>query len=172
MYCDQTFGWIRMSLGVEVGLGSGDIVLGGDPSPPPRKGAQQPPLFGKCLLRSNSCPSQLLLSTCSCFAGAYSTIAVRMVADVLRLRYDAADGVQHPGSECATLAAVDVLVPTRPSTSEQSSSIQHHWSSTDHRLADLPLHSARHQPLLLLGASSLNAVYTIQPVIQQVVKPV
>jgi len=33
-----------MPLGTEVGLGPGHIVLDGDP-PPPRKGAQQPPLF-------------------------------------------------------------------------------------------------------------------------------
>jgi len=33
-----------MPLGTEVGFCPGDIVLGGDPAPP-RKGAQQPPLF-------------------------------------------------------------------------------------------------------------------------------
>jgi len=38
-----------MLLGTEVGLGPGDIVLDGDPAPP-RKGVQQPPLFGSCLL--------------------------------------------------------------------------------------------------------------------------
>ena len=32
--CDQTAGWIRMPLGTEVGLGSGDIVLDGGPSCP------------------------------------------------------------------------------------------------------------------------------------------
>ena len=37
------------SLGKEGGLGPGDIELDGDPAPP-RKGAQQPPLFGPCLL--------------------------------------------------------------------------------------------------------------------------
>jgi len=39
-----------MSLGMEVGLGPGHIVLDGDAAPPARKGAQQPPLFGPCLL--------------------------------------------------------------------------------------------------------------------------
>jgi len=35
-----------MLLGTEVGLGLGDIVLNGDPAPPPaKKGAQQPPHF-------------------------------------------------------------------------------------------------------------------------------
>ena len=37
---------------MEVGLGPGDIVLDGDPAHP-RKGAQQPPLFGLCLLWPN-----------------------------------------------------------------------------------------------------------------------
>ena len=31
-------GWIKMPLGMEVGLGPGDFVLGGDPAPPPQKG--------------------------------------------------------------------------------------------------------------------------------------
>ena len=43
-----------MKLGMEVGLGPGDTVLDGDPAPlPPTGGAQQPPLFGPCLLRPN-----------------------------------------------------------------------------------------------------------------------
>ena len=32
----QTASWIKMPLGTEVGLGPGDIVLGGDPAPPKR----------------------------------------------------------------------------------------------------------------------------------------
>jgi len=63
VYCGQTVGWIKMPLGTEVGLGPGDIVLDGDPAPP-RKGAQQPPLFGPRLLWPNGRPSQLLLSSC------------------------------------------------------------------------------------------------------------
>jgi len=47
----------------EVGLGPGDIALDRDPAPP-RKGAQQPPLFGPCLLWPNGHPSQQLLSFC------------------------------------------------------------------------------------------------------------
>jgi len=39
VYCGQTVGWIKMPLGAEVGLGPGDIVLDGGPSPS-RKGAQ------------------------------------------------------------------------------------------------------------------------------------
>ena len=34
-----------MPLGTEVGLGPGDIVLDGDPTPPQEKGAQQSPTF-------------------------------------------------------------------------------------------------------------------------------
>ena len=40
-------GWIKMPLGMEVGLGSGDFALHGDPAPPPEKGPQ---IFGSCLL--------------------------------------------------------------------------------------------------------------------------
>ena len=32
-------GWIRMALGMEVGLGPSHIVLDGDPAPLPKKGA-------------------------------------------------------------------------------------------------------------------------------------
>jgi len=36
----QTVGWIKMKLGMEASLGSGHIVLDGDPAPPQKKGAQ------------------------------------------------------------------------------------------------------------------------------------
>jgi len=36
VYCDQTAGWINMLLGTEVGLGTGHIVLDGDPAPSKR----------------------------------------------------------------------------------------------------------------------------------------
>ena len=42
VYCGQTVGWIKMELGVKVGLGPGHIVLDGDPAPP--KG-HSPPQF-------------------------------------------------------------------------------------------------------------------------------
>jgi len=32
--CGQTAGWIKMPLGMKVGLGPGDVVLDGDPAPP------------------------------------------------------------------------------------------------------------------------------------------
>ena len=51
---------------LEVCLGPGHIVLDVDPaSPAPPKGAQEPPLFGPCLLWRNSRQSQQLLSSCS-----------------------------------------------------------------------------------------------------------
>jgi len=65
VYCGQTAGWIKIPLGMEVGLGSGDIMLDGDPAPP-WKGTQQPPLFGPCLLWPNGRPSQILWSSFVC----------------------------------------------------------------------------------------------------------
>jgi len=41
VYCDQTAGWIKITLRMEVGLGPGHIVPDGDPSPL-NKGAQPP----------------------------------------------------------------------------------------------------------------------------------
>ena len=37
VYCGQTAGWIKMALGMQVGLGPGHIVLDGDTAPPPTK---------------------------------------------------------------------------------------------------------------------------------------
>jgi len=40
--------WIKMPLGMEVGLGPGNFVLDGDPAPLPQKGAELPkfrPMF-------------------------------------------------------------------------------------------------------------------------------
>jgi len=37
VYCGQTVGWIKVKLGVEVGLGPGHTLLDGDPVPPPQK---------------------------------------------------------------------------------------------------------------------------------------
>ena len=44
VYCGQTAGWIKMALGMEVGLGPGHIVLDGNPAPLLKKGAE-PPIF-------------------------------------------------------------------------------------------------------------------------------
>jgi len=41
--CVQAAEWIKMRLAMEVGLGPGDIVLDGEPTPLPKRGrAQQP----------------------------------------------------------------------------------------------------------------------------------
>jgi len=47
--------WIKMSLGMELGLGPGDFVLDGDPAfaPLPKKAAEPPEIFGPCLLGPN-----------------------------------------------------------------------------------------------------------------------
>ena len=59
VYCGQTVGWIKMKLGLEVGLGTGHIVLDGDAQLClPKKGAQQPPPFGPCLLWPNGSMDQ------------------------------------------------------------------------------------------------------------------
>ena len=49
VYCGQTAGWMKTLLGTEVDLGPSQIVLDRDPDPA-REKAQQPPLFGPCLL--------------------------------------------------------------------------------------------------------------------------
>ena len=57
VYCGQMVGWIKMKLGMQIGLGPGHNVLGGDPAPPPLKG-HSPPIFGPYLLRPNGCMDQ------------------------------------------------------------------------------------------------------------------
>ena len=54
VYCGQTAGWMKLILGMEVGLSPGDFVLDGDLAPLPQKGAEPPsPIFGPCLLWPN-----------------------------------------------------------------------------------------------------------------------
>jgi len=38
VHCGQTVRWIKMKLGMQVGLGPGHILLVGDPAPPPQRG--------------------------------------------------------------------------------------------------------------------------------------
>ena len=45
VYCVQTVGWIKMKLGVQVGLDPGQIVLDGDAAPPPSERGSAAPLF-------------------------------------------------------------------------------------------------------------------------------
>jgi len=49
VYFGQTAGWIKRLVGYKIGLGPCEIVLDEDPVPP-KKEAQQSPLFGRCLL--------------------------------------------------------------------------------------------------------------------------
>jgi len=60
--CGQTAGWIKMPLGMEVGLGPGHIVLDEDPVPSPKRDTA--PTFRPVSRWPNGRPSQLLLSTC------------------------------------------------------------------------------------------------------------
>jgi len=44
--CGQLAAWVKMPLGMELGLSPGDFVLDGDPAlPSPKKGAEPPPQF-------------------------------------------------------------------------------------------------------------------------------
>jgi len=45
MHCGQTVGWIKMLLGMEVGLGPGHIVLDRDPAPVQQRGTARLPQF-------------------------------------------------------------------------------------------------------------------------------
>jgi len=45
VYCSQTVGWIKLTLVMEVGLGLGDVVLDGNPSPPPTESGTVAPHF-------------------------------------------------------------------------------------------------------------------------------
>ena len=42
VYCSQMAGWIKMPLGMEIGLGPVDFVLDGQPVHPPQKGGGAP----------------------------------------------------------------------------------------------------------------------------------
>jgi len=53
VYCGQTVGWIKMKLGMQVGLSPGHIVLDGDPVPPPPKGHSPTQIFTHYLLWPN-----------------------------------------------------------------------------------------------------------------------
>ena len=44
VYCGQTVGWIKMKLGMQVGLSPDHIILNGDPPPPPK--GHSSPIFG------------------------------------------------------------------------------------------------------------------------------
>ena len=45
VHCGQTAGWMKLVLGVVVGLSPDDFVLDGDPAPPPKRWAEHSPNF-------------------------------------------------------------------------------------------------------------------------------
>ena len=45
VYCGQTAGWMKLVLGMEVGLSPYDFVLDGDPAPCHKRGRRPPPRF-------------------------------------------------------------------------------------------------------------------------------
>jgi len=45
VYCDQTPGWMKLVLGMVVGLSPGEFVLDGDPAHLPQKGQKPLPNF-------------------------------------------------------------------------------------------------------------------------------
>jgi len=53
VYCGQTVRWIKMALGMEVGLGPGHIVLDGEPAASSKQWAERPLVFGPFLLWPN-----------------------------------------------------------------------------------------------------------------------
>jgi len=65
VYCGQMVGWIKMPLGTEIDLGPGDIVRWEPISLHGKGHSTLHPLFSPCLLWSNGCLSQQLLSSCS-----------------------------------------------------------------------------------------------------------
>jgi len=52
--CGHTAGWIKMALGMEVGIGQGNILVDGDPASPSQKRGHNPfSIFGLYVLWSN-----------------------------------------------------------------------------------------------------------------------
>ena len=57
VHCGHTIGWIKMSLGTEVGLSPGHIVLDGEPAPPTKRGTAAPsPIFRPMSTAANQTP--------------------------------------------------------------------------------------------------------------------
>ena len=50
VYCGQTAAWIKMPLGMDVGLGPGHVTIDGTELPQTRGHSSPPPIFGPCLL--------------------------------------------------------------------------------------------------------------------------
>jgi len=68
VYCGQMAASIKMPFGIEVGLGPDDIVLDGDPATTsPKRERSPPPQFSAYVYCGHGRPSQLLLSSCTCW---------------------------------------------------------------------------------------------------------
>jgi len=63
VYCDQTAGWMKMSLGTEIDLSPGHIVLNGDSAPSCERGTAASRLFTAHVCCDHGRPSHLLLSS-------------------------------------------------------------------------------------------------------------
>ena len=50
VYYGQVVGWIKMQLGMQLGLGPGHIVLDGDPASAPQRGTAPPIVLNNCCL--------------------------------------------------------------------------------------------------------------------------
>jgi len=65
VYCGQTVGWIKMKLGMQVGLGPGHIVFDGEPAPPRKErgtAAATFEIYGRrfCLRSYNPQPTSIV----------------------------------------------------------------------------------------------------------------
>jgi len=74
VYCGQMAGWIGIPLGMEIGLGSGDIVLVGDPAPPTKRGTAAPHFLadvycGQMVAHLGNSTAELLSKFTSGYAG-------------------------------------------------------------------------------------------------------
>ena len=65
VYCGQMAGWTKMPPGMEVDLSRGHIMSDEDPAPSRERGTAAPPPFSPHVHCGHSCPSQLLLSSCT-----------------------------------------------------------------------------------------------------------
>ena len=64
VYYGHTAAWVKMPLGMEVGLGPSDFVLDGNPAPLYKKAASVPSQFSAHVYCGHGRASQLLLSSC------------------------------------------------------------------------------------------------------------
>jgi len=68
VYCGQTGGWIKMTLGMDVGLCPCDIVLDGDPAPAPQKGTE-PPNFRPISIVAKRLEIRWMHQDATCYGG-------------------------------------------------------------------------------------------------------